>query len=413
MKASRFITAALIAALMAGCEPVGPDSTQEETGEGARVDENGYLDCGAGVYITAVTFEDGYDWQRDTAFGLVSGSIRLYWQEKLILSIPAGPGTEVSLDADKHHFLDGHLYTEYNSISETVIKKDGNEFIRYDGPETIKGIVMRDGDFYSLGQKTGGKGGFSLRKNGLLLMEREAGTLCGSFADPSYGETGALYEDEGIMYFSFYTAFKDDSPSTERHWYLVKNQTVTEVWLEKEVEEFYDMRMICGEFCRLVSLSGIGGPVMDMDGIQVNLVNTIQGNMANDYRLFKFRDRPFMSGRYNFGNESNGRYTGLWTSDGMFGLLDGKLRSICTEGNTAYFISNCNDGSVEILSTSGYRDGIPRGYTVGPPCSAACRGGKIYILLCPTSEYLTPVVWTPSGAREYDINGFLTSVTIL
>ena len=190
------------------------------------------------VFMTAVSFPEDYDWRRDTSLGNVSGSIELYRDGERILSVPAGSGSRVSLDPDLHHLVDGHLYTEYCTDGKTVIGLDGEELFSYPGRELLCGLLVEDGDVYTLGQNRSG-GGFSLRRNGGEILSRKDGYIAVHMsASPEY-PTGALYRVSGHLYFSYWEA---GLSGNGRFWYIVEDGEGTPVD-NLGAEGAYDIRI--------------------------------------------------------------------------------------------------------------------------------------------------------------------------
>ena len=155
------------------------------------------------VFMTAVSFPDDYDWRRDTSLGNVRGSIELYRNGEKMVSVPAGPGSRVSLDPDLHHLVEGHLYTESCTDNETFIGKDGEVLFSYPGRELLCGLLVENGDVYTLGQNRSGAG-FSLRCNGKEILSRKDGFIAVHMSDNPDYPTGALYRDSGHLYFSYW-----------------------------------------------------------------------------------------------------------------------------------------------------------------------------------------------------------------
>lgn len=154
------------------------------------------------IYICGVRVPDGYDWQKDTALGIGRGELVLLKDMKEIVSFSTGYAECVGTDPDTHHLIDGHLYTEFSTDTRTIIKRDGGTVTSFEGREFLSGLVIRDGDVYSLGRRRSGYG-FTYRKNGEVLLDRQSGMVFGSFLDPSYPHTGALYEDDGSICFAY------------------------------------------------------------------------------------------------------------------------------------------------------------------------------------------------------------------
>lgn len=142
---------------------------------------------GEHVWLTAVRYPDGFDWERDTC--AVEGTvwIDLYRDGKRILSVAAGE----SVHPDMHRFLGGHLYTDASTDTETVVRQDGNELFRFPGREALRGFLVREDGIHTLGQDRDGDG-FSYRVDGRIVFRSETGTVLGT---PDGSGPGALTED--------------------------------------------------------------------------------------------------------------------------------------------------------------------------------------------------------------------------
>ena len=113
------------------------------------------------------------------------------------------PGKDkVSVDEDLHHVLNGHLYTEFIDAGSSVVCRDGVEIYHSQYREFLVGLLENGGNLYSLSRGESGRG-FTLRKNGQLLLARDYGVVFGDFSEPSYAPGGALYEDGEHYYFSY------------------------------------------------------------------------------------------------------------------------------------------------------------------------------------------------------------------
>lgn len=154
------------------------------------------------VFISAVRCGPGYDWKRDSAYGCPSAEILLIRDGETVVSIPVESGSCVSAAPDRHHILDGHLYTEFCDYSQTVIGRDGQELYRVSGREQLKGLCVKGEDLFTLSERLDSKG-IVLRKNGEAVLSKADADAFGGFDDPSYGQTGALYEDGGHICFAF------------------------------------------------------------------------------------------------------------------------------------------------------------------------------------------------------------------
>ena len=170
MKHFNIISLALVIFFVAGCHEKGSGLHHLEAFRDRYVGSHrdGYIPppvlqpSDTSVFMTAVEFPPGYDWRRDSSFGEVSGRIVLYRDSVRILEVPAGPGCLACMDADLHHLIDGHLYTESCTSAGTVVSRDGEMLFSYPGRELLCGMLVEGRDVYTLGRDRSG-GGFSLR----------------------------------------------------------------------------------------------------------------------------------------------------------------------------------------------------------------------------------------------------------
>ena len=151
------------------------------------------------IYFCAVDFPQGYDWRRDSACGNSSATLRIYRNFEPVASFDTGESSCIGTDPDTHHWLNGNLYTEYNLYDQTVISRNGKELFRYEGKEFLKGLLEIDGDIWTLGQNSSGRG-FSLRCNGDEVLKRTDGVIFGDLA--SWTHEG-LYLDSGKICFCY------------------------------------------------------------------------------------------------------------------------------------------------------------------------------------------------------------------
>ncbi len=153
------------------------------------------------VYVLAVEYPESYDWERDTASGSAECRLSLYLGKEQILSLKAGAVEGISPDPDMARIRDGHLYTDFSTDTETLIKKDGVELFRYSGRESIRGFLVRGDHVHTLGQSRSGSG-FSYRIDGKEIFRRDIGTVLGDGDHPGF-DGGALWEEDGRICFSF------------------------------------------------------------------------------------------------------------------------------------------------------------------------------------------------------------------
>lgn len=201
------LPAAALAVLCGSCDKLNAAKHRTDTPAREEVPDrnkrgDNYVKPDTTVYVSAVVFNDGYDWRADTLYQRATGCVVLFRNGEEILSIEAGAGRKVSLDPDLHHLMDGHLYTEYSGSENTTVTRDGKELFTYPGREFLCGLLVEGRDVFTLGASRSGKG-FSLRKNGMEMMSGRDGVVLGRLSETPSFPTGALYRDGGSLCFCY------------------------------------------------------------------------------------------------------------------------------------------------------------------------------------------------------------------
>ncbi len=333
-----------------------------------RIPENGADSSRSGslkrdtVYmVSAVSFPDSYDWQRDTAFGAVTCNLELYEGATRVLSLPAGPSKRISAAPDRHHIIDGKLYSDYCDRSGTTVKCNGETIGEWEEQEIITGILPLDGTVYTLGRSSSGSG-FSYRRDGRIIIQSETAVPLGGFGMDTYGPTGALYLDKGRICFSY----RDGDGA-----YLVKDGDTMQLAQETDAV-YFDAK----------SLDGIPSVLFKQDVFTVLLydgyyVNVDFGGTLDwlDGTIFMHRGEPAITGRVGTGAPGastlgvglDGDYTNLGSDTGYVYFEEDTWYPLKVPADNFFFKRDCaarisgdfamaltpKDGSFPFLTVAG------------------------------------------------------------
>lgn len=350
------------------------------------------------VYVTAVEYPDGYDWRADVEKGSVKCSLVVYADDVPVMKVPAGDEYEVSPDPDMHRMSDGHLYTDYSTDSETVIKKDGKEIFRYSGREMICGLLTEGEDVYTLGHPRRGEG-FSYRKNGEVIMERNGGR---SFA--------RLYRDGTSICFAFCEPILSQKDTLYRY-YHVSDGNVSQTAVREDIRKVWDVISHEGEVCYLASVTGVSSPVLFRSGTMVAL-DMPQNSEMLACRLMAEDGHICVEGLYVRPGRSV--TSGLWDEAGRSDLFDEGMTvsSICMNGDGVCCVLN---GASSRLKGLIYRCGevsdMPAGYASVGSDPAMVVDGIFHVGLSSLSGD-RPVVWRDGRMTQLDINGFISTISV-
>lgn len=376
-------------------EPVRRPSEGVWTGPGANV---GKEDPDKTVcYITLIDYPGGYDWRADREKGSVKCSLVVLANGLPMMKVPVGDEYETSSDPDMHRMIGGHLYTDYSTDSETVIKKDGKMLFRYPGRELICGMLVDSSGVYTLGHPRDGDG-FTYRRNGEILLERSAGR---SFE--------RLYRDRADICFSFSEPVASSAEEIERY-YHVRNGEITQVALREDVKKVWDITSDEGIVYYVADIVGVDDPVV-FAGAGMTVLDMPESASMAGCRILADSEVVCVEGI----SVSQGRPLNafLWTnSNGYYAFKTGLTMSS----------ANCSGGSVFCVLNSPslticgqiYLNGdivsAPFNYTSMSSRTAVMADGILYVGLS-SKPGARPQIWKDGVLEKLDYNGYICSVT--
>lgn len=156
------------------------------------------------LYLCGVRYPDGYDWVKDEQKGSVPASLFLLKDGELIYECPTGIQHGPSTDADMHRILQGRLYMDYATDSETVMRCENEELYRVQGREYIRGVLPLGQGILTLCQPRNRSGEWVLRNDGVEL-KKGTGEILGNLYYRSNEIGGSLSAPQNAATFVFST----------------------------------------------------------------------------------------------------------------------------------------------------------------------------------------------------------------
>lgn len=349
-------------------------------------------------YMTAFDYPDGYDWRSDTENGSVKCSLTVFADDVPVMKIPVGENYEVSSDPDMHRIRNGHLYTDYSTGTETVIKKDGQELFRFEGREQIVDMVISGEDVMTLG--CGRKGNeFTLRRNGAVEYRKKNGR-----------PFGRMHLEDGCLMFAFCEIISSQEQDLERYWIYADGRE-EQVAVRKDIQKVWDLNIRNGEICYLAQMTGISAPVL-VKGEEMKALDMPAGMKPVTGRLFRAGNSTFieMVGTSNGTSHSSG----IWIDSRQYKMFSPGMTTsgICTWDDGIYCI--CNSSSANGGGTI-FRCGetivSPSGYTMMGNSPMCVADGIMYIGLS-SLEGKHPLIWKDGRTSELEINGYICTMTV-
>ena len=399
MKTPLFISGVLLL-FVCSCEPLSLNyafGSSRQSHQSSRTVSNardGSVVSGNSVYYyTAVSFPPDYDWRRDTSYGAVQASVNLYRNDSLLIQIPTG--ALAGPDADMHHFIQGHLYTQFRSGGRTVLAKDGQVILELDREAILAGLLPLDGKLYTLWKNRSGEG-FSLMDGSNELFSRSRGQLLGSLSLGAYMPSGALYTDLGRPCFCYRNG---------NDWYVVRESQ--EDLIKKPYWPVYDIRSIDGQTCIFFQGSSSASANFQYKGSAISY-SPDQFLFLKPGYIYVNDGEPFCAGA--------GYQRWDYTPYILVNFMSGKILELPGSGlcqlssNPLALLFYSSDGTTGYYSyASGIRYLQGRFYHLSP-CEGIRMDGKLHIVLNSMEPGAKPGIWKEGEIRELDINGFISGI---
>ena len=389
--------------LVAACEPLFFDSTpgicrQSRVSKTVKAPRLLNLDpenvSGQEYCFTAVTFPEGYDWRRDSLYGGVPATVRLYRNGVCVLEVPTGE--LACADADMHNYLNGHLYTQCRSGRRTMLARDGEEILRIAGEEVLAGLLPGDGREYTLWQNRNGNG-FVLRHGADTLLYRSRGAVHGSLREHSLLESGAL----SLMYGDPAFCFR-----TDKEWHLVRGNTQSQMYPPEGV--ILDVRIMGGEGCYYYQDDAGLNATMRWKAMSFDLSRSGYRYLKSG-RIYDFNGEPFCLGVLRQISTSKG-FCGVSGRKGSADLIEGSSVVPLSLSTPRIYMGYSPEGRIFYYSQEdGYvwLEGRYYSFALSP---GIWDGETLTIAMNPLENGRKPAVWRNGKIEEVDINGFISGV---
>lgn len=390
---------------LAACGTVEVGESQRPTGEDIWENPNYPKDSIVSekktCYMTGLDYPKDYNWRNDIETGTIKCSLTVFADGRTIMKIPVGDSHFVSADADRHRVINGHLYTDFCTDTETVIKKDGKEIFRFEDIESIRGLAIKGDDVYTLGQARNGQG-FTYRKNGITVLEKDKGRLFDEFT----------VENDSI-FFSFSEQVESTSGRLERY-YHVADGKIRQVALREDVKNVWDIIRHRGRICYLSDMTGISSPVL-VNGDDMKALDLPDHSSMVSARILSAGSSIFTEAVIRFDDPYKGVYfcSGLWKEGEQHHIfpIDRTVSAICASDDDVCCVLNSSSSSGGgTVFRCGEITSLPYGYTSMGNNPMVMVNGILNIGLT-SLKGGQPAIWKDGKMEEVDLNGIICTMT--
>lgn len=347
------------------------------------------------TYVSAFDYPDGYDWRSDPERGTVRCSLVVFREGLPILKIPVGNEYNVSPDPDMHRIIDGHLYTDFSTASETIVKKDGKPLFSYPWPEMICDFLVDNDNVHTLGHSRLGEG-FTYRVNGEVVLERTSGytferivldesSVCIAFAEP-------IFSTEG----------------TVERYYIMKDGKVSQVALRDDIKRVWDVAFHAGEVYYLASLTGVASPVLVSEQGMTTLPLPSSLSLVT-CRMQVLSDAIWVEGILSDGNQVQ---SVLWDNKRQYKTFPkGKtFAAFCQGADVVHCAMNpATEDGAGLIYRSGESLDMPLGYATMGRNAMSFSSGMLSVGLSSLSDG-KPILWVDGQIKKIDARGYISYV---
>ena len=349
------------------------------------------------LYVTGVEYPPGYDWRPDLGSGAAGAKIFLMKDGVRTVEADVGYDNCISADADMHRCIEGHLYTDFSTETETVVKCDGREIFRFFGREMIVGMLVRNDGTYTLGKPRSGSG-WAFRKNGEIVLYKGAGEI-----------VSELHQDGGNIYFAYEDVFETSSGTTLRY-YLVTNGTPQPIASTDDVTGIDDVRMSGGTLHYIARMDKLVQSVL-FSGPDGKAYPISPGSAMRGGKLFLSESGTLFTHAEIL---SGGRYQdAFWrgTDGPMILNYPAAAAGFCADGNNFVFSAKLSATGLgaEIFDGQTMHT-LPSEYDLIYDSAIAADNGRCCAAIVSRADG-GPALWINGDIRKYDFNGAFTSVS--
>ena len=352
------------------------------------------------LYVTALHFRDSVDWRRDS---LGAAEVLFFKNGELVRQEPVASPP----DPERHRIWKGQLWTDYTDGRETVLLCNGEERLRYEGEELLRGFLLLDGDIHTLGQRPGNEG-FCYRINGKVIYSRDKATILGGPSAPEW-RGGALMLDDQQVYYSFSVPvqLKD---KIGREYHVMRGGDALQTIPVGTYDALYDLRVRGG----VVWMAARRGEQVCLVCGDKEYYLNVSGNNLFSYQLVPYGEEVMAKGN----TLHTGQICTTWYYEmGQLSIKvfrtgrSQKVLSVLGENNRL-FVDVDTQGLVTQFLRNDVDECIPRGqFTCAMPLDLFASGEHYAAAFTHISD-TNHLVICDGEQFPYSFNGYFTSVIV-
>ena len=348
------------------------------------------------LYVTGVEYPSGFPWRYHLGDPPEGTVLFLMKDGRRIVELELDKVGETGAEADMHWCVNGHLYTDFSTETETVLKRDGVEMFRFPGREMIVSFLLESDDVYTLSVPRSGTG-WVYRKNGEVKLYKGIGSLFPS----------GLHLDGGRVCFGYEDTIPSSSGDSFK-WFFVVDAEVKSMTVPDDVTAVDDAIRVNGEILYIAHRRNIRQAVL-AKGLDCRAYELFDFEAMSGCRFLKNRGEVFTYAVSGTGSSST---AGFWKMTERVASFPQWMEAVAWESDGSDVFSLCTDhhsGDVSLCRGSDYLR-MEAGCCAIFDRTVASSDGRCCAAVA-RRENLAPALWMDGKLTEYDFNGVFTSVS--
>ncbi|GEM_PF-3686538 len=321
------------------------------------------------VFMSAVVFPDGYDWQKDSVCLSEGSRLVMLGGERILC--------ESEAKSEFHYMVKGSLFETLVDNMQTIVRQDGQECLRWDGQESIWDLAMDGKDILCLCVYENEDGyGCRLRRNGKSIWHQ----------DGCY-PTSDFYENKGTLCFGLDGEFAGGVQGTEETLF-----STAELPFSNINYRFFgnDRWLLCGYEGFACVSSSLGGPYSSYgENLFCGLLYDGSGVYVEQYR--------------------DGAYCILKDFTVLYSCENFRREAVVIDGDDICALGRVGDDYWAVFS-KGLLTTLPAGCTPIPGAGMALSYGRLMFPV--TLEGGVAGFWDGGQVRSLGLNGYVDRIRI-
>lgn len=350
------------------------------------------------LYYSAVEYDSGYDWKKDSLGGAVDSRLVLYREGKRIAEVEISAAEHLSSSGELHRICEGALYSSHEVSGYTIIRRNGEYAAGWEGKEILEDLLVISGNIHTLSSWPGGTG-LTYRVNDKVVLQESDACV-----------EGTLYLDNSQVCFAY---SRKGGAEKSQEYFICADGTPEKVVAGGGIVEVMALHRYDGKVHLLAKETDIGGLVWSADGF----TRILEPEGCTGMRDCGFIATPKGLVAHFQGKVRNEGWNDMvwndffWNRDGMLGrttVADQVVSQISSGGELCYATSPAASADRLSVVCGDKTRKMPENYFLLSPYAICATDSGYAMGVNDAAKNNRPVLINGADTQEMDFNGYFT-----